>query len=53
MAQLVELPILDFGSGPDLTVCGIEPRIRLSADSQSLLGILSLSKKINKNFKKK
>ena len=25
VAQLVECPILDFGSGHDLMVCGIEP----------------------------
>ena len=35
MAQLVKRLTLDFGSGDDLTVCGVEP--------QSLLGILSLS----------
>ena len=36
-------PILDFSSGHDLTVRGIEPLVGLHADSEeSLLGILSL-----------
>ena len=33
VAQLAERPTLDFGSGPDLTVCGIEPCIGLCTDS--------------------
>ena len=33
MAQSVEAPTLDFSSGQDLTVCGIEPQVRLFADS--------------------
>ena len=34
MAQLVKHPTLvDFGSGHDLTVCGIEPRVRPRDDS--------------------
>ena len=33
VAPLVEHRTLDLGSRHDLTVCGIEPRIRLCADS--------------------
>ena len=33
MVQSVEHLTLDFGSDHDLTVCGVEPRIRLCADS--------------------
>ena len=33
---------LDFGSGHDLTVLEIEPRVKLCADSPGLLGIPSL-----------
>ena len=33
MAQSVKGPTLDFGSGPDLAVCELEPRIGLCADS--------------------
>ena len=33
MAQLVEKPTLDFGSGHDLMVCGFEPYTGLCADS--------------------
>ena len=61
MAQWVEHPALDFGSGRDLTVCGFKPHIRLRADTadpawNSLSLPLSapppLSLKINfKNFK--
>ena len=48
MAQSVERPTLDFGSGHDLTVCGIEPYIGLCTDSveptwDSLPPSLSLS----------
>ena len=32
VAQVVEYLTLDFGSGHDLTVCGIEPCVRLCAD---------------------
>ena len=43
MVQSVKRPTLDFGSGHDLTVCGIEPHTGLHADSaRSLLLILSL-----------
>ena len=44
VAQLVKPLILDFGSSHDLTVGGIEPCIRLYADSvdPALLCILSL-----------
>ena len=38
MAQSVEHPTLDFGSGHDLTVCEIEPRIRLHAMCGACLG---------------
>ena len=41
MAQSVKPPILGIGSGHDLRVGGVEPPIRLCAES--LLGILSLS----------
>ena len=65
MAQWVNQPTFDFGSGHDLTVHGIEPCIQLCADSNgaylgfSLLLCLSLahthvralSLKINKRFK--
>ena len=48
MVQLVKRPTLDFGSGHDLTVRGVEPRIRLFTDSgepawDSLSLLLSLS----------
>ena len=33
MSQLVKPPILDFGSGYDLTVCEFKPYVRLYADS--------------------
>ena len=33
MAQLVKHLTLNFGSGHDLTVCEMEPRIGLCADS--------------------
>ena len=33
VVQPVKHPTLDFGSGHDLTVCGIEPRVRIHADS--------------------
>ena len=33
MARLVKGPTLDFGSGHDLTVSEIEPRVGLRADS--------------------
>ena len=33
MAQLVKHLALDFGSGHDLTVCEIEPCVRLCIDS--------------------
>ena len=36
VAQLVERPTLDFGSGHELTVPEIEPRVRLWADSRKL-----------------
>ena len=58
MAQSVERPTLDFASGPDLMVHGIEPHIRHCTDStepawDSLSPLLSvpppfLSLKINK-----
>ena len=51
VAQLVKRPTLDFGSAHDLTVCGIEPHLRLCADSastelawDSLLFSLSINK---------
>ena len=43
MAQLFKLQILDFGSGHDLIVHGIEPMWASVLTVQSLLGILSLS----------
>ena len=33
VAQSVEWPTLDFGSGHDLTVCEFEPHVGLCADS--------------------
>ena len=36
MAQLVRDPTLDFGSGHDLMVHGIEPLVGLCADSAEL-----------------
>ena len=33
VAQSVQPPILDFGSGRDLTARGFEPHVRLRADS--------------------
>ena len=36
MAQWVKCPTLDFGSGHDGSVCGIEPHIGLSVDSAEL-----------------
>ena len=33
VAQSVKPPALDFGSGPDLTVCEFEPHIGICADS--------------------
>ena len=44
VAQLVMRPTLDFGSGHDLTVHGIEPCVRLCADStKPALGSISPS----------
>ena len=45
MAQSVERPTLDFGSGHDLMVSEFEPRVGLCTDIRvwSLLGILPLS----------
>ena len=43
MAQPIKPPILDFCSGYDLTVCGIEPCIGLCADSVESWDALSLS----------
>ena len=50
MAKLVKHLTLDFGSGHDLKVHGIEPHFSLCTDSaaRSLLGFLSLCLKINK-----
>ena len=54
MAQSVKRLTLDFGSGHDLMVRGIEPRVGLCADSVEpawdflSLSLLSLSLKINK-----
>ena len=42
MAQSVKQPTLEFGSGHDLTVCEIEPHVKLYADSADPPGILSL-----------
>ena len=39
--QSVKCPTLDFGSGHDLTVCGIEPMSGSVLTMQSLLGSLS------------
>ena len=36
MTQWVKRPTLDFGSGPDLTVCEIKPRNGPHADSGEL-----------------
>ena len=33
MAQSAECPTLGFGSGRDVTVCGLEPRVGLCTDS--------------------
>ena len=33
VAHLFQHPTLGFGSGHDLVVCGIEPRVRLCVDS--------------------
>ena len=44
MAQSVKHPTLDFGAGYDLMVPEVRPHVLcLSAQAQSLLGILSLS----------
>ena len=44
VAQSVDHPTLDFGSGYDLTICGIEPHVGLcSMTAWRLLEILSLS----------
>ena len=65
VAQLVKHLTLDFGSGHDLTVCGIKPRVGLYADGvgpawdsfSSVLFVppplltLGLSLKINQLFK--
>ena len=50
MAQSIKHPTLDFGSGHDLTVHGIEPMSGSALTTWSLLRILSLplSLKINK-----
>lgn len=42
MAQLVESPGVDFGSGHDLPIGGIEPLSGSALTAQRLLGILSL-----------
>ena len=42
VAQSIKRLTLNFSSGRELRVCKIEPFIGLCADSQSLLGILSL-----------
>ena len=42
VAQLVKHPTFDFGSGHDLTVREIEPRISSVLTVWSLLGILTL-----------
>ena len=53
MAQLVERLTLDFGSGHDVIVCGLDPRIGIRKDSakpawDSLsLSLLPLSLKIS------
>ena len=38
LAQSVRHPTLDFGSGPDLTVCGFEPCIGFHADGTGPAG---------------
>ena len=38
MAQSVKHPTLDLGSGCDLTVCAIKPRVGLWADSMEPTG---------------
>ena len=43
VAQLVKHLILGFGSSHDLTVCEIEPLVRLVMTTRSLIGILSHS----------
>ena len=43
MPQSVKHLTLDFGSGHDLAVRGIEPHVGSALTAQSLLGILSLS----------
>ena len=62
VAQSVKRLTLDFGSGHDFAVCGIEPHVRLCADSMepawnslcaALPDSLSLSLKINKLKKHK
>ena len=63
VAQSVECPTLDFGSGRDLTVCESEPHVRLYASSTepawdslspslslSAPPLITLSLKINKHF---
>ena len=60
VAQLVKCPTLDFGSGHDLTVCGIEPYVclhtddaRSTSDSLSLCPpLLMVSHKINEHLEK-
>ena len=42
VAQLVKCLTLDFGSGHDLMVCEIEPRIRLHIGHEACLGFSSL-----------
>ena len=43
VAQSVEHPTLDLGSGHDLTVHEIEPHVRLYADNMKPAWVLSLS----------
>ena len=38
ISQLVKRPTLDFGSGHDVMVCGMEPHIRPLTESVELLG---------------
>ena len=59
VVPLVECPTLAFSSGHDLTVCGIEPRIRLCSGFFLSLALSAprplaqmLSLKINKHLKK-
>ena len=53
MAQSFKHPTLGFGSGHDLMVCGIEPRVGLYTDrTKPSWNILSLSLSINRHFKK-